>query len=1585
MHPLHPSYGHSYPTASEPSFGGSEHAGDAHMELEVNMRREVTRLRQEEQQQQQQHMYALQAMHSAHSTTQTTAQPRSAGKRPVHDATNHPLVAQQQQHPRGSPHHMLPPQPARVQQSQPRHDSPFSDASALSANPFASPLHFSHSGPHSPPHHNGAIAYGSAEHHMDFSSVADAVKQEAMSPVRDDSSIASSPTQASAASSTTTSDSSSSSSSSSASSSSSSSASSSSSSDSSSSSVESAFPLPRNLPVSREVLSRLPFSFVVHLRVDDRVYLPRLIVTPLTVSISQVLHMATNISTFVAVHSNSSSPISDDASILDIPAVLERLRERATRLHNRSDADQLPLYKSSHPILLPRTTPMALTLPPAPRGGKRSRAAGDECEEDDDEAEMADGGGRDRLGAGEDADPHSIHLLFDLAQDVKACTRLGCVNMLVKKSSRRSCDDCQDNGYQLPADTILRFCSPTDKQQPFSHLSPAEKASVRGHLNAAISAAVDVLEYWKFEVPDEEAYFYTFVSATAARQALEHFHYLLAVDKSQPALALVSPHRSLAIGRMRDVVGDSSTDSEPSANSQSRSGNSGSSDDPTLSDSESDPTVPRRRRKNSTSRSTNSNSSNDMLGRSTASTSSNSSSSINSPHHDADPSSPRIAAPVMTALTGLLAHYPYSSHLQCVDAESGVYSLKMKSHFWKLEVKPYDNAAAAKGKAQKVRIYKKVGAKRPAEKPSNGKRPPASVAARASLSKNGTQSVTALLAKARTSAHTPTPTLVEASPDLLPVSFTSSPAPVDHAQQQKQLQQQLDWAMAAVAPAAHPLAEHTSARRRGASDAEFKSNGVSHIPHRSPVSSSSQLPPLFTSAPTSHHLLGLDHVDAAAAPYDHDQYDIVLPSTFNVDDPLQVDASIDSFLSTGYHSDIRTSVTHNSVLVSRHDHEHLMKQKPVGATLSVHSVGQNGDAGHDGHEARVGVGAPTPVLLVYRDHQQYARDVSHGFLVDKDGSGGAGRDGWGGGGGGGYDDRKDGGGDHRRGGGGGGGGGADDFDGHNGKRRRIDHHHLSRDAVAPSSASAPSASGDGGGDDKRKALLQEDWLEPWKHAGAMAPAEPPSRLAALLNAQQAPSIWLCLLVLLSVVGVVLFTYNLGATGDTLRLVSMQPDNALIDFQSRSTMSSAANMFSQMRVASPVFNSWVQEKVGGISGNLFLADNDATTDILYPLSSKQLDIVPGSVVSSYGVNSVRSLSAMTEQQRTQVTQLNYTEVVQRCQESTNTAKAVGDFLVSANALGQSFAYHFLGTPLSVINTTLNFTAIYNDSLADTTGSGGSSSTGSVASGSSTGQAGYNNLGSSSSSAPATMESSSTGVSFGSYGQSGDEDEWILDYAASTLASPPKPEATCALIYHEVGMAFIRQFLCKAISNIDSPYTPLLLHQCRQPHFNCTEFVWTIFSSNLTNDVFAIQTLTYSTDALLIALHYHQQAAVLAPTCAGFEIMTHDQLNNFQATATLAHIDVGVLVGLVMGAAALMAVGVLLVVMLVNAAIKWRADKRQAEAAQERRRVTEERRKEREQALAVEEADGGDVRLASRVSGGLRRRQSLDGQSIDIEMQ
>ena len=95
------------------------------------------------------------------------------------------------------------------------------------------------------------------------------------------------------------------------------------------------------------------------------------------------------------------------------------------------------------------------------------------------------------------------------------------------------------------------------------------------------------------------------------------------------------------------------------------------------------------------------------------------------------------------------------------------------------------------------------------------------------------------------------------------------------------------------------------------------------------------------------------------------------------------------------------------------------------------------------------------------------------------------------------------------------------------------------------------------------------------------------------------------------------------------------------------------------------------------------------------------------------------------------------------------------------------------------------------------------------------------------------------------------EYLLDYEKSTLAWPPHPDTTCSLLEHDVGRAFIKSFLCQAVKSIEGPYSSVLLHQCALPkaQFNCTTFLTDVFSWNLTNQVFAISSSRYSTDALM----------------------------------------------------------------------------------------------------------------------------------------
>ena len=420
----------------------------------------------------------------------------------------------------------------------------------------------------------------------------------------------------------------------------------------------------------------------------------------------------------------------------------------------------------------------------------------------------------------------------------------------------------------------------------------------------------------------------------------------------------------------------------------------------------------------------------------------------------------------------------------------------------------------------------------------------------------------------------------------------------------------------------------------------------------------------------------------------------------------------------------------------------------------------------------------------------------------------------------------------------------------------------------------------------------------------------------------------------------------------------------------------------MRIASPVFNSWATSVP-----SVLLYDDDQSTDIVYHIPTRQLDVVPGSVVTSYSAAAVLSQRDVDALRLAGALPVNYSDVILRCGEATNTAKAVGDFLVAANALGPSFAYHFLGTALTVLNLTDNSSSIASASAtpggvgSSTAAAAGASSSGrpaSSSSSSSTGPGGgYNGLpsgGAGTSSASGSSSSSSSGLGLG---LPMFVDEYILDYDKSTLSWPPKPAATCQLMDHEVGFAFIQSFLCQSAQHAPAPYSHMLAAECSQAGaFNCTAFLTDVFTWNLTNTVFAVQTDVYAADPLMIALRYHQSAAAIAPTCTYFQVMTGDVLSTAIAGSTHTDVNVGLLLAQVMGGAAILAVGIMLIVMAINAALKWRDESIRTQQLQQRKREAEERKREESQPYQPPELRQWPARANE---GRMRRRRHRAGLS------
>ena len=129
----------------------------------------------------------------------------------------------------------------------------------------------------------------------------------------------------------------------------------------------------------------------------------------------------------------------------------------------------------------------------------------------------------------------------------------------------------------------------------------------------------------------------------------------------------------------------------------------------------------------------------------------------------------------------------------------------------------------------------------------------------------------------------------------------------------------------------------------------------------------------------------------------------------------------------------------------------------------------------------------------------------------------------------------------------------------------------------------------------------------------------PHWAVSLLASHQAAVMWFWLLLGLAIAAVVLFTVSSSHANSSFSVVQTLPNAPMLQSMQRSTLINAADLFSQMRVSSPVFNSWLTLS----SSNVLLYDDDPDTDIIYHLATKQLDIVPGSVVTLFPTSSVLS--------------------------------------------------------------------------------------------------------------------------------------------------------------------------------------------------------------------------------------------------------------------------------------------------------------------------------------------------------------------------
>ena len=83
-----------------------------------------------------------------------------------------------------------------------------------------------------------------------------------------------------------------------------------------------------------------------------------------------------------------------------------------------------------------------------------------------------------------------LEIVYHFSDNIKSCTRLGCLNLLVIKSNRRACNICQSQGAEIPASLLRRLII-------HPHHSPSQYAY--------LDQILEEYEYWKFDSLDDHS------------------------------------------------------------------------------------------------------------------------------------------------------------------------------------------------------------------------------------------------------------------------------------------------------------------------------------------------------------------------------------------------------------------------------------------------------------------------------------------------------------------------------------------------------------------------------------------------------------------------------------------------------------------------------------------------------------------------------------------------------------------------------------------------------------------------------------------------------------------------------------------------------------------------------------------------------------------------------------------------------------------------------------------------------------------------------------------------------------------------
>ena len=97
------------------------------------------------------------------------------------------------------------------------------------------------------------------------------------------------------------------------------------------------------------------------------------------------------------------------------------------------------------------------------------------------------------------------HIIFQVSNDAKSCSRFGCQNLLLKSSYRRACIPCQNNGKLVTHGCMKIFTCHRNMLQSL-------KLATATQLIELLDKSIEHIQHWRFETNDSTAYFLIFLT-----------------------------------------------------------------------------------------------------------------------------------------------------------------------------------------------------------------------------------------------------------------------------------------------------------------------------------------------------------------------------------------------------------------------------------------------------------------------------------------------------------------------------------------------------------------------------------------------------------------------------------------------------------------------------------------------------------------------------------------------------------------------------------------------------------------------------------------------------------------------------------------------------------------------------------------------------------------------------------------------------------------------------------------------------------------------------------------------------------------